>query len=129
MERAAVSSGRDFLVRLFGLGPRAVFGEGNHEFEQRVVALQPLQIHLGQRGGRNLARADEFRKLADREKCSVFEVLQNAGRNRRRRGNLYRLLHPLELRRRKHRIEHQRRRHLVGDVQLEDLLVAFALFG
>ncbi len=61
VQRAAINPGGDLGVGLAGLLERQVFGQGHHGLEERVEALEPGEVELGQLGGRDLPGPDQAR--------------------------------------------------------------------
>ncbi len=59
VEGTAVVSASDVGVGFAGLGEGAVFGEGDAEVEDGVVAAEAGDVHLGEVGGGDFAAADE----------------------------------------------------------------------
>jgi len=48
MQRAAVATGRNILIRLSRLSECAILGQRDDALKARTVALQPLEVNLRQ---------------------------------------------------------------------------------
>src|SRR5207253_10087988 len=64
VERAPVPPRRDFPFCAPRLAQCALAGDGDHGVVLRAQALEPIEVELGQRHGRELARAHEGGQLA-----------------------------------------------------------------
>ena len=64
VEGSAVAPGRDLALRAPRLAERPLARDGDHRVVFRAEALEPIEAQLGQRHGRELARAHEGSKLA-----------------------------------------------------------------
>src|SRR5207253_10631742 len=83
-------------VGFSGLGLGTIIREGDGEFEQRVVAFQALEIHVGKSDGGNFFRSYEFSQPARRKESYVIEILGNIAFPRSgRSGDAQRALLPL----------------------------------
>jgi len=59
MQRATIFAPRNFGIGSLGLRESALLGERDDKVQLRVVALQPVDIHLRQRLRSDLARLEE----------------------------------------------------------------------
>ncbi len=108
-----------------GLGSPVIVEEGDDVVEQVVVAVQPCQIHLGQLERRHLPRLQQLRKVTHRPERGILEVRRSLDRRRlaereRNRGTTH-----------GHagcdRAEMKRRRHVVGNVNRAEFLIALEI--
>ena len=74
VERAAITAGLDLVIGFGGLRDRQILGERHDAVEDRVVSLQPLQIHRRQFRRRHNAGSDEFAQRAHGFKGQVFDA-------------------------------------------------------
>ena len=82
VQRASILSGRNFAIGFPGLRQRALLGQCDHEFQLRVVAFQPLQIHLRKCSRCHFSRTHQLREFADCGERQLLRILAN--RNCRR---------------------------------------------
>ena len=65
VKRAAIGAFTQVGIGLARVSHGALFSEGDDEMEQRVVALEAAEVHLGERDGADLFAADELSQLHD----------------------------------------------------------------
>ncbi len=127
MQRAAVVAAGNVGVGFARVGEGAVFGEGDAEVEERVIALEPRDVHLREVDRGDFLAPDEVSQFHRRRKG---EVLEAGGRSERARGFRVDGLFALRVdgRAGRQRIEDEGGRDGVGQVELADGEVAAALF-
>ena len=74
MKRSSVTTRPDFPICRLSLPQGQVLGEGNHALQERIVFLQPLQIHSGQIQGADFPRANQLGQSGHRPEGHVFQV-------------------------------------------------------
>ena len=89
MERPEVAAGGDLGVRPPRLRHRQVLRQGDDAVQERVVLLEPREIHLGERD-RDVTClcADELREMADGPERGVLEIRRSFDFSRRARAEL-----------------------------------------
>ena len=77
VQRAAIFSCGEIGVGFLGFCEGAVFGERDDEVKRRIVALEAIEIHFGERHRGDFLGADEFAELASAGEADVFQIFGN----------------------------------------------------
>ena len=94
VQRALVLARGDFGVGALRFGAAVVIEERDHVVQQRVVAMQPREIHVGQLERGDLLGANQLAEVAQRPERDVFEVRRTPHARRRAQADrLPRLVH------------------------------------
>lgn len=74
MERSAVASRSDLVVRRARLLECERVGEGHDTVEKWIVPVESLEVHLRQLDRRDLSGSHELREMRQRPESDVFEL-------------------------------------------------------
>ncbi len=80
VQRSAVLASRDIAIGFRGLRTGAVCGERDHTVQPGVEPAEPGEIHVGQRGRRDLAAFHQCGQVPHRGIAEVFDVARDVAR-------------------------------------------------